>query len=591
MQNVSQKYKQYISKRSVVSDWHGTITFEQGTSVSFNSQNIDQNKSKVTRQCVSGENLEIGNVFAAELRLALRDSSSWKISDKSYNFYDAQISLWFTIYYPDNTHEDVFCGTFTINEAERTYHTVTLTAYDAANKFVKKMEDTFTDNYTPYNALSAVCAICDVPFGMTQHQVQSFPNGTRDDLKMSIYKKGTSYKDVLGNICTILGCNALCDRYGRLMLIQYGTASVRAIGAGERYSSSYIDYQGYYTTIYAVNENGEIDEYADISPAVEGLRKLATNIGKNTLLNSYKKDADDDVRTPIVMGILDELMEVRYSPCNVTMPVDPALDVADMVSLIGGEITGAYTLTLDTTVVEGKTYYEKSGSTYTVVTPVSTDNPSEEEWYEAGTSMLCTKIEMPLYGQMKITSEAGSYELDVDYYATQREQDRQTAGQEEKEKWQKQEETNTEVGDDITNINNSITDINNSITNIDGEITSLATKMAINYIFPYFIYNGSIADGGEEYVLRFRFKCDREGDTVAFYSMVAFAVSTKETETAFNDCNLTVKYYLDDTLTVQCVHTYGDGNAILTLNGCMTDPGAGEHTFDVKFAVNGGGIA
>lgn len=41
-----------------------------------------------------------------------------------------------------------------------------------------------------------------------------------------------------------------------------------------------------------------------------------------------------------------------------------------------------YVLTTDTTVQEGKTYYEKDGDEYDEVTPVGTENPSQEGWYE-----------------------------------------------------------------------------------------------------------------------------------------------------------------------------------------------------------------
>lgn len=591
MQNVSEKYKQYMQRKSIVSMWYGTVTFEGGSSISFTGANIDQNKSKITRQCVSGENLEIGNVFSAELRLSLRDSSTWKISDKSYNFYDAEIAIWFRLFYDDNTHEDVFCGRYTITEAERTYHTVTLTAYDNANLFSKKLTDVYTGNWTPYDALSVVCSQCGVTFGMTSAQVDALPNGNRTDLKMNVYKKGSSYKDILGNICTILGSNAICNREGRLVLVQYGAASVRAIGAGQRYNSSYVDYQGHYTSIYALNEKGEVDEYTSTDPPVAGLRELSMNIGKNILLNKYKETSTVHDRSTIIDNILDNISGLKYSPCNVTMPVDPSIDIADMVSLIGGEITGAYVLTLDTAVDTSKTYYELSGTTYMAVTPVGTENPSEEGWYEVGTNLLCTKIEMPLYGQMKIISEAGSYDLDVDYYATSREQDEQNNNQENQDRWTDQETTNGEVDESITNINESVTTISESVTNIESEITSLATKVAINYIFPYQINTGGIADGGDAYVLRFRFKCDREGDTVAFYSMITFAVVTTYADDTYNDCNISVSYYLDDTLTDTSNQSYGDGNAIITLNGCMTNPGAGEHTFDVKFAVTGGSIS
>ena len=115
--------------------------------------------------------------------------------------------------------------------------------------------------------------------------------------------------------------------------------------------------------------------------------------------------------------------------------------------------------------------------------------------------------------------------------------------------------------------------------------------MAVNYIFPYAVNTNPISDGSSAYVLRFRFKCDRDGDTVAFYSMVSFTVSTTVSNNAYNDLELTVTYEMDGSTIATAVHTYDDGYAILTLNGIMAEPTAGDHTFDVKFACSGGGIS
>ena len=556
MWNVSNKYRQYIGGRTVTSVWYGTIefadpqeggipedpTYDDGVTLSFSQENIDQNKSKLTRQCITGENLEIGNVYSAELVLGLRDSASWTISDKAYEYYDAKITLWFKLIYPDNTDESVLCGTFTVNKAERTYHTVLLTAYDDMSKFNIKLTDKYTGTFDPYSALNMICVRAGITLGMTESQIRELPNGTRDDLNMSVFKKGASFKDILGNICAMLGTNAVCDRYGRLLLLQYGTSSVRELQPQHRYSTNFIDYVGRYTTIYIVNKKGEVEKYDRFFFTSD--RKLAMNIGKNLLLNSYESSA----RETIIQNILQYLKDIIYSPCNVTMPADPSIDIGDMVTVTGGEL--------------------------------GTDE----------VSILCMKMEMPLFGQMRIVSEAGSYELDVDEYATEKERKDQDSQGDQIEINNNVDNSITTIDNSITQIDNSITDINNSITNIDANMQSMAAKMAINYIFPYQINTGSISDGSNAYVLRFRFKCDREGDTVAFYSTIAFTVASS-TSNGYGDCNLTVTYLMDDTQTASFSHTYGDGNAILTLNGCMSNPGSGDHTFDVKFALSGGSIS
>lgn len=586
---VSNTYKDYISRRTVNYGWGGTITFKDNTAITFTKEQIDQNKSRITRQCVNGENLEVGSAYAAELRLTLRDTATWSISSQTYNYYDASIDINFYLYDETGTLiEEVPCGKFWVNEAERTYHTVTLIAYDKINNFNKKLENNniFNDELTPYAALSIICSMCNVYLNMTRAQIEALPNGDRTDLHMKKYKKGTSYKELLNGICTMLGSIAMCDRYGRLIITTYSQDVVREIGASQRYNSSYIDYIGRYDSICAVNKKGEVDEYTIQHPS-SSERSLTMNIGKSTLLNVYSNTDRED----IIINILSYINDIKYSPCNVTMPTDAAIDITDLVSLVGGEISGIYVPTIATTVDPNMKYYEKSGGHYEEVTPEGTENPSEEGWYVAGTHLICTKMEMPFFGQMKITSQAGSYELEADYYATEKEQQQQQNNNDNNDKWDEQDEKNQENDDKWDQQEDKNQEIDDGMGELSGDIQNLSAKLAVNYIFPYAVNTNPISDGSSAYVERFRFKCDRDGDTVSFYSQLSFVTETTVSNNTYNDCELTVTYELDGSTIATSKHTYDDGYAILTLNGCIAEPTAGDHTFDVKFALSGGSIS
>ena len=588
MYPTSNGYKSAIKAQTVNYTWNGTITFADGQRISFNNENIDQNKSKITKQCVSGESLEIGTVFSSEIKLTLRDTADWKISSKSYNYYDSIVRINFVLEYKDNgqtRYETVPCGIYKITEAERTYHTVSLVAYDYASKFTKKLEDKFTDTMSPYNAIMALCLLADVEFGMTEVEVSNFPNG-EIDLPMNIYKKGTSLKEILGNICTILGCNAAINRGGDLYLMQYGQISQRALTPSERYSTSYVDYVGQYTSICVVNKKGEIDTYEGFP--LMPYRALTLNIGKNTLLNKVS----DGQRDTIIYELMSYLGGVVYSPCNVTMPCDPSIDVGDLISVISGEIEGMYVKTLDT-VVEDKQYYtiRQWEFVFDPVTPVGNENPFALGWYEEGAGVLCTKIEIPLYGQMKITSEAGSYELDTDPYVTEKEQEKQQDQNDNNDKWEDQDERNSENDEKWEEQEQHNNDTDESIGDMGEALSGLASRLAIVYVFPYATNAGTISDGGSAEVLRFKFNCERENESVSFHSEISFVVSTTVSELAYGDCNLTVNYILDNEVVNTAMHTYGDGKAILTLNGCFTEMAQGDHLFDVQFAVSGGSIS
>ena len=199
MWNVSNDYKTEIAKKSVRYGWYGQITFSDSTTLSFNHQNIDQNKSKITKQCVKGENLEVGNVFAGELVLGLRDTENWKISDKKYDYYDADIEINFVLYFAEGGSESVPLGHYKVTDAKRTYHTVELTAYDAIHELETKIPQKLTNNLSAYDALNALCQIANVSFAETRASVEALPNGT-ETFPTGIYSKGTSCSEIFGNL-------------------------------------------------------------------------------------------------------------------------------------------------------------------------------------------------------------------------------------------------------------------------------------------------------------------------------------------------------------------------------------------------------
>jgi hypothetical protein len=325
------------------------------------------------------------------------------------------------------------------------------------------------------------------------------------------------------------------------------------------------------------------------------------------------------------------------------MPADPSLDVGDMLSLVGGELTGTYVETIDTEVNPNQTYYTQAPTVYTPIEPIGTENPrakgwyiklgeheytltmdtevnpyttyytkssgyvvvtpvgdenlSEEHWDIIGQHMVCTKIEMPLYGQMRIISEAGVYELEVNEYATKKEQEKQDKEKNDDEEQKKNEEDIGNLNEDVGNLNedvgglqDDVGGLQDDVGGLQDEIDEINSRTSVDYVAPYQTISGGISDGGNAYALRFRVNVTRDGDTVAFHAMIGFEVETTVSNNNYGDCVLTVQYLLDDTVTATAYQTYGDGNQILTMNGCFK-PSAGEHTFDVKFAVAGGSLS
>lgn len=362
MYPVSNDYKTAIAARTVTSKWYGSIVTTAGDTITFNEENLDQNKSHWVSEYTTGDTLSIGTAYSSQVTIALRGEYD------RYQFYNGEITLYFRLYLTANTYEDVPCGTFTITDAKFTYHTVTLTAYDNMQKFNKALTETIS-NMAAYSAISIACTTCGVTLGSTQADIESLTNGTHT-FHTSVMTTENTYRDMIGYLCAGLACNAIIGRDGKLYLKGYSTTSVRTLGASNRYDSSYIDYLGRYTRIALTNKDGTEEVYA-ATGTYDG-QALTMSIGSNPILN------DEEVadRATLAAAVINALAVVKYAPCSITMPSDASLDIGDSITVSGGNIE----------------------------TPVMA---------------ILTKIDVTLFSKTIITSAGGNYELAEKRAATQ----------------------------------------------------------------------------------------------------------------------------------------------------------------------------
>ena len=536
MWNTSAEYKTEIAKRTIDATWYGTITLVDGTVLSFKQENIDHTKSKITRQYVYGETLEIGNAFSSELVLGLRDAPGLLVSAHRYEFYGAVINITFRLYGDSlaNTeqgtgkkYEDVPCGIFTVEKAEFTYHSAILTAYDNLYKAAKT---TLAAKMTDSKAYTALNALIHTSLGLTlattQAQIEAMPNGTLS-WKFSSYKKGTAFKDIIEDICTCLCANAIADREGNIVIKPYTSTIVRTIGDSARYSSSYIDYQGRYNRIALEDKDGNEEVYTATVPTVGG-KLMALSIGKNDLLNAKTQATREDC----AINIINALAPILYAPCDIAIPQDPSIDLGDALTGSSANFNGDITF-------------------------------------------INTKDEIQLFGQTKMTSAGGNYEL----------ANRKKA---------------TKVEKKLNDVEQQVVNIENNVTIIQTKLAALSGMINVGYILPIAVNTENIADGSQSDVLRFEFPIgevfvdedgEEYGQAASFYSELCFYIETTSTASTFKDGILNVHYILDGDTVASSAYSYGDGWKILTLNALFPSLSEGDHVFIVRFSMSGGAIA
>lgn len=532
MYPTSAEYKNEIAKKVIDCTWYGTITLTDGTVINFNKDNIDQNKSKLTRQNVSSETLEIGNAFSQELVLGLRDTDDLKVSAHRYEFYGAVINLTFRLYGDtlantetgtNKKYEDVPCGLFTVEKAEFTYQTATLTAYDNLYKAAKKKIASKLTDGTAYAGLSSLCTTLGVTLATTQQQIAAMPNGNIS-WKLSVFKKQTAVKDIIEAICGCLGANAVTNRQGQIEIKQYNSTSVRTIDDSARYSSNYVDYLGRYTKLALENKDGEEEVY-NATVSTSGGKALTMGIGKNVLLNEKNKAN----RQTYAIAIINSIAPILYGPLNISIPQDPSIDIGDALTGSGANFQNNFTF-------------------------------------------IDTKDEIPLFGQTKISSAGGNYELANNKKATK-------------------------VEKKISDLEQQQVEIGNNMAIIQTQISEISGMVNIGYILPVAVNLENIADGNSSDVLRFEFTIDEAeeteegelGEAISFHAELCFYIDTTITN-GYGDGLLTVTYTMDNVDTSSSVYAYRDGWKILTLNGFFPSLQAGDHVFVVSFSMSGGAI-
>ena len=200
MYSVSDTFKTYIKKESVMYSWHGTMTDLDGNDYTLTDRNIVQNSGKITRKC-SSDGIAIGKTCASELQLNLF------LDVDRYLLYGATITLYFTLYEgvdanDDPVTEDVLMGTFIVSECTQSNGQLHITAYDVMTKFddVTFVPLANTDIQSPYDWLSDACTACSVTLGNTSAQIKAMPNGKRTVGYADVVADVKTWRDALGYI-------------------------------------------------------------------------------------------------------------------------------------------------------------------------------------------------------------------------------------------------------------------------------------------------------------------------------------------------------------------------------------------------------
>jgi len=309
-------------------NWSGTIT--NGTSYSFSAKDIIS--GEIINEA-SGSNMEIGTVYSSELNISLYVD---EIGIPRNKIYGAEISLFCTMT-ANGTSGIIPMGVFTVVEATQKGQICSITAYDNMSLFDREFPIT-SGMASPYEWLLLLCGDCNVTLGNTVNEIESLPNGSYK-LSMNWTDDANTYREVLAQLVAALGSSAHMDRNGNLVLLQLTNGnSVATIKANDRFDSDIAHTTWSPSSFFVTNK-----ETGAVSSAGSG--QLAFNLGDNAFLQgpgyTYDEITNELTGTYSVNDMLTNIYNsartLSVVPIEAEIPLDPCLDLFDVVTLTGGQ--------------------------------------------------------------------------------------------------------------------------------------------------------------------------------------------------------------------------------------------------------------
>lgn len=319
MYPVSDDYVKAIQSRTTTCSWSGTLTLSGGTSVEFGTGQMVQGKTRLVRECCTGDDLKFGTVSSAELTIGLR------LDVDRYAAIGGTVSLTYSLDLTGGGAESVPLGEFRVSDATRSGDVLTIHAYDDVSRLSVAYSAQLRGK--PYDMLSLACQTCGVRLGMTREEVEALPNGGLDTFVYEPGKYVDSWRDVVGYIAGMTGTVALYDPARGLVLRQYLMSPQRDVPASWRYKSEFADYRTGYVAVRATYAADKAAETGDT-----GAEGLTYDMGTNPLMQWPLADT----RSAALKAIATQLATVSYVPFEVTTPQDPSLMPGDVLSFSGG---------------------------------------------------------------------------------------------------------------------------------------------------------------------------------------------------------------------------------------------------------------
>lgn len=318
MFNVSNPYREAIEKGYFKGRVAGTITLENGNTVTIGDANIINGSLSINNKCVNNSEFCLGAVYVGQMSVTL-----YHPNIDRYSLYNAQVHLSYFLTLDDGTEEEVPLGVFYVDKPSRSKKLIQLKCYDAMTKFDVPVEE---DSWgLPHALLTLACEKVGVELANTEEEIIAMCNGDKDFSLNSA--RVNTYRDLLSYIATMLGGFATINRLGQLEIRQFHTVSDLNITARQRTSSTVNDYETFFNSVRA-RFVAEQNYYPYVETDDTMTTGLQLDMGDIPIVQGL-----EEFKHELLQNILTVLKGIRYVPSDFKMVSDPTIDLGDGLTL------------------------------------------------------------------------------------------------------------------------------------------------------------------------------------------------------------------------------------------------------------------
>lgn len=316
MYNVSSEYLAAIRALSKTDRMTGTLRYANGEETSLADALVRGGTVSIAKQCVTGEELEYGTAIIGELDISLRTDQS------RYAFSGAKIAPVYGVLLADGAWYDLPLGVYTVCETDRKNSIVKLVAYDNLLSLDKDY-DGVSIYGTPFEILTTICELCGVTLAHTEEEILAMPNGDQS-IQIDSTSGCNTFRDCAKIVAQLLAGFVVADQAGNIAIRQYGKAPITTLSKRNRVSTKLADYICQYVGLTIQSQKGKFSSYD--SSFESGLELTIQDAPAWDYGTAESLQARTD-------ALLAELVQISYTPANLSIFGDPSIECGDMLTL------------------------------------------------------------------------------------------------------------------------------------------------------------------------------------------------------------------------------------------------------------------